>query len=71
MLPSDNIVLGKIANVCHTGFTTGLEEHPTNVRPQQALMGIVGVEVGIGVPVVGTVTTRPPSNRSLHCSCAA
>jgi len=70
MLPPDNIVLGEIAHVCYTGFTTRLDDHPADVRPKQALMGIVRVKIGVGVPVVRTMTTRPPSNGSLNSTCA-
>lgn len=71
MLPFDNVVLGKVANIRNAGFATRLEDHPANVRPQQALVGIVGVKISVGVPVVSTVTACPPSNRSLNGAGAA
>lgn len=70
MLPPDNLVLRKIAHVCHTRFTTRLDDHPADVGPEQALVGIVRVEIGVGVPVVRTMSTRPPSNGSFNGACA-
>lgn len=65
MLESNDRVAGQVADVGNTGFPPGLHDHPANVGPEQTVVGSVGVEVGIGVPVVGTVTSRPPLDGAL------
>ena len=65
VLESNDRVAGQVADVGDTGFPPGLHDHPANMRPEQTVVGSVGVEVGIGVPVVGTVTSRPPLDGAL------
>ena len=60
VLPLDDRVDGKVANVRDTGAATRLDDHPADVRPPETLRGRVRVEVGVGVTVVSTVTTGPP-----------
>ena len=65
MLPFDDIILRKITDICHAGFTSRLHDHPPNVRPQQSFVGIVRIEVGIRIAVMSTVATSPPSDGTL------
>jgi len=65
-LPPDHLILAEVRDVCYTGFTPRLHDHPANVGPQETAMGIVGIKFGIGVPVVRAVSTRPPLDRALH-----
>lgn len=39
-----------------------LHEHPTEVRVEETLADGIGVLVGVGVSVVSTVVSRPPSD---------
>jgi len=43
----------------------GHEGKRTDVRVEEALVGVVGVEVGVGVAMVGAVAARPPLDRAL------
>lgn len=69
MLPFNNVILGKVTDIRHARLTPGLHDHPANVRPKQAFVGIVGIKVGIGVAVVSAVATCPPSDGALNCAC--
>lgn len=60
MLESNDRVVRQVANVGNTGFPPGLHDHPANVGPNKTVVSSVRVEVGIGVPVVGTVASGPP-----------
>lgn len=60
VLPPDDRVLAQVTDIGNAHLDTWLEDHPADVRPPEALMRVVGVEVGVGVTVVSTVPTRPP-----------
>lgn len=64
VLPSHDGVLAKVANVRNTDLVTGLEDHPAHVCPPETAVCVVGVELGVGVSVVSTVSARPPLNRA-------
>lgn len=68
MLPAHNGVLGEVAHISDTGLAARLEEHPTDMGVEEALVGVVGVKVGVGVAVVCAVATRPPLDGSFHCT---
>ena len=65
VLPPHDLVLAEIADVSNAGFATGLDEHPANVREEEALMRIVWVQGRVGVTVVCAVTAGPPFDRTL------
>jgi hypothetical protein len=71
MLPPHNITLGQVAHVGDAWFTAGFNHHPADVRPPQALVSVIRVEVGVGVSVMRTVTTGPPLDRTLDCASAS
>lgn len=71
VLPSDNLVLAQVANVGDTRLATGLDEHPTHVRPPESLVSRVRVEVGVGVAMVSTMTARPPLDGTLDGACTS
>src|SRR6266542_4923259 len=60
VLPPDDGILAQIAHICHTGLTTRLQNHPTNVRVPETLMRIIGVELSVRVSMVGSVSSCPP-----------
>lgn len=60
VLPADNGVLAEVANIRNTWLATGPDQHPPDVGVEKSTVGVVGVEVGVGVAVVGSVTARPP-----------
>lgn len=64
VLPDDDLVLGQIGDVGDSRLSSRLEDHPSNVRPEQSLVRGVGVEIGIGVSVMRSMSSRPPFNRS-------
>lgn len=68
VLPPHDGALAQIADVRHTGPTARLQKHPTYMRVPETLMGIVRVEVGVGIAMVRPVTSGPPFNRAFHSS---
>lgn len=65
VLPPDNLVLAQVADVGNTELTARLDEHPTDVRPEEALVCVVGVECRIRIAMVRAVTTAPPLDGAL------
>jgi len=66
MLPTDDGVAGEIGDISDTGLATGMEDHPTNMGPDEPVMGTIGIEVGVSVTMMSTVTARPPLDRTLN-----
>lgn len=60
VLPPYDGILAQIADVRYTGLTTRLQNHPADMGVPKALVGVVRVEVGVGVPVMCPVTPGPP-----------
>lgn len=71
MLPTDDGVAGEIRDISDTRLATGLEDHPTDMRPEEPVMGTIGVEIGVRVTMMSTVTARPPLDRSLNSTRAS
>lgn len=69
VLPLCDVVLPEIANICSTGFPTRLENDPPDVREQQPFVRVVRIEIGVGIAMVGTMTSGPPSDGALGSSC--
>jgi hypothetical protein len=70
MLPLDDRVPGQVTDVCHARLATGLDYHPAHMGPKKSLVGIVWVEVGVGVTVVCAVAPCPPLNGTFDGPCA-
>lgn len=67
VLPDDNGVVVEIGDVgTSNALRVLLHQHPAEMRVEKTLADAVGVLVGVGVAVVGTVVARPPSDRALH-----
>jgi hypothetical protein len=66
VLPSDHLILAQVRDVRNAGSAPGLHDHPANVGPQEAAMSIVGVKIGICVPVMRAVSAGPPFYRTFH-----
>jgi hypothetical protein len=66
VLPPDYGVLAQIADVGHTKLMTRLQKHPTNMREPETLVGVVRVEVSVGISVVRPVTSGPPLDGTFH-----
>lgn len=65
VLPADDGALAEVGDVCDAGLAAGLDEHPADVGVVEALVGVVRVELGVGVAVVGTVAAGPPLDGAL------
>lgn len=65
VLPPDNLVLAQVADVGNTELAAGLNEHPADVGPEEALICVVGVERRIRIAMVRAVTTAPPLDGAL------
>lgn len=68
VLPLDDIVLAEITDIGDSGLSARLEQHPADMREPETVVGIVRVQLGVGVSVMGAVATRPPFNGTLHSS---
>ena len=66
MLPPNDGVLAQIADVGDTGLAAGFHQHPANVRVEETFVGIVWVQLGVGVAMVSAVATRPPFNGTFN-----
>lgn len=71
VLPPHDFVLAQIADVSNTRFTSRLDEHPTDVGVPESLVGIVWIQVSVGVPVVCAVAPGPPLDRALNSASAS
>ncbi len=65
VLPPDDLVLAQVADVGDTELAAGLDEHPADMGPEEALICVVGVERRIRITVVRAVTTAPPLDGAL------
>ena len=65
VLPPHDLVLAEIADVRNTRLATRLDEHPTDVREEEALVRVVRVQGRVGISVVRAVTAGPPFDRTL------
>lgn len=68
VLPFDDLALAQVTNISDARFPAWLQQHPTDMRIPETLVGVVRVEVGIGVTMVCAVTPRPPLDGTLYCS---
>lgn len=66
VLPLDDLVAGQVGNVGDTNLSSWLENHPSNVSPPETLVSRVRVELGVGITVMGAVTSGPPFDRALN-----
>lgn len=65
VLPFDNSVSGQVRDIGDSNLSSWLNDHPSDVCPPETLVSRVRVELGVGVSVVGSVTSRPPFDRTL------
>lgn len=66
MLPDDHGVFVEIGDIgAANALGVLLHDHPSQVRVEQTLADGVGVLVGVGITVMGTVVTSPPASRTL------
>lgn len=69
VLPDDDWVLVEIGDIGTSNtLWVLLHDHPSNVRVPETLLDRVGILVGVGVSVMGTMIARPPTDRSLNGS---
>jgi hypothetical protein len=69
VLPDDNWIIVQIGDVgTANSLWVLLHDHPSNVRVEETLSDRVWILVGIGVSVVGSVISGPPSDRTLDSS---
>lgn len=66
VLPFDNSVPGQIRDIRYSNLSSGFNNHPSDVCPPEALVSRVRVELGVGISVVCSVTSRPPFDRALN-----
>ena len=71
MLPDNDRVLVKVGDV-GTANALGvlLHDHPAKVAVEKSLAYAVGVLVGVGIAVVGTVVAAPPADGALDSTTA-
>lgn len=71
MLPLDDLVSRQVGNIGNADLSSGLDNHPSNVSPPEALVSRVWVKLGVGVSVVCSVSSGPPFDRSLNGTCTS
>jgi hypothetical protein len=57
VLPANDGVLRKVANIRDSWLPSGLNHHPTDMGVEKTAMSIVRVKVGVGVTVVSSMTS--------------
>lgn len=65
MLPLDHLTLAQIRHVGRSRGPSWLDQHPTNVRPEESSLSRVRIELRVGVAVMGSVTSGPPLDGAL------
>ena len=70
VLELDDGVSSQVGNVGNTRLPSRLDNHPTDVRPEETIVGTVWVQVGVGVSVMSTVSSSPPVDRSFNSTSA-
>lgn len=71
MLEFDDIVPAEVTDIGNARLSTGFDQHPTDVTPVKAFVSVVRVELSVSIPVVSSVTTRPPLDGTLNCTSAS
>ena len=63
MLPDNDWVVIQIGDIgTANSFRVLLHDHPSDVRVEETLSNRVGILVGVGISVMGSVISRPPSD---------
>ena len=63
MLPDNDWVIIQIGDISTANsLRVLLHDHPANVRVEETLSNGVGIFVGVGISVMGSVISRPPSD---------
>jgi hypothetical protein len=71
VLPDDDGVLVQVGDVsAANALGVLLHDHPAEMAVEKSLANAVGVLVGVGVAVVGTVVTAPPADGTLNSTAA-
>lgn len=65
VLPAHDGALGEVADVREPGPAPRLDEQPAHVGVREAALGVVRVELGVGVAVVRAVAAGPPLDGAL------
>lgn len=67
VLPNDDGILVQVGDVgAADALGVLLHDHPAEMAVEKTLANAVGVLVGVGVAVVGTVVTAPPADGTLN-----
>jgi hypothetical protein len=57
VLPANEGVVGQVGAIGDTWFTTRMNDHPADVRPEKTVVGAIRIQVGVGITMVGTMTS--------------
>ena len=64
VLPLNSRISGQVRDISDTRFSARLNQHPADVRPKEALVCVIRIKFGIGVAMVSTMSSRPPTDGS-------
>jgi len=68
VLPSDNLVARQVGDVGDTDLGSWFEDHPADMSPPETLVSRVRIKLGVCVPMMRPMTSRPPLDGPLNRS---
>lgn len=71
VLPSNDSVAAQVRHIGNTDLASRLDQHPADVSPPETFVCGIRVELGVGISVMRSVTSRPPLDRALYGTSAS
>lgn len=69
VLELDHGVSPQIGDVSDTWLASRLDNHPSQMRPEETIVSSVRVKIGVGISVVRSVAPGPPVDGALYGTC--
>jgi len=71
VLPPNDLVASQVGDIGGSDLGSWLEDHPSDMSPPETFVSRVRIKLGVGVPMMSTVTSRPPLDGPLDRSSTA